>query len=78
MKNLLNPRKPGIKGIVLCGIGGSGKTQTTLHFIMNNQKDFSAIIWIDASTIEHTKQSFAEAASRISTHWPTHDNPMMN
>ena len=76
MEELLDPGKPGQKGIVLCGIGGSGKTQTTLHFIMKHQKLYSAFIWINASTIEHTKQSFSEVADMMAFNWPSRDLPM--
>lgn len=70
IEEALNPTKPGQKGIVLCGIGGSGKTQLTLRYIEKHQQSYTAILWIDASTIEHTKQSFAMAADVISSNWP--------
>ena len=76
MEELLEPAKPGQKGVVLCGIGGSGKTQTTLRFIMNHKGLYSALIWINALTIEHTKQSFSEAADMIASNWPSRDLPM--
>jgi hypothetical protein len=76
MKELLDPGKPGQKGVVLCGIGGSGKTQTTLRFIMNHKELYSAFIWINGLTIEHTKQSFSEAADTIASNWPSRDLPI--
>jgi hypothetical protein len=45
MEEPLEPAKPGRKGVVLCGIGGSGKTQTTLRFIMKHRELYSALIW---------------------------------
>jgi len=76
MEELLDPGKPGRKGVVLCGIGGSGKTQTTLRFIKKHKELYSAFIWINALTIEHTKQSFSEAADMIASNWPSRDLPM--
>jgi hypothetical protein len=76
MEELLDAGKPGRKGIVLCGIGGSGKTQTTLRFIMKHKELYSAFIWINALSIEHTKQSFSEAADMIASNWPPRDLPM--
>ena len=76
MEELLDPRKPGLKGVVLCGIGGSGKTQTTLRFIMKHKELYSAFIWINALTIENTKQSFSEAVDIIASNWPSRDLPM--
>src|SRR5271163_4701870 len=63
----LDPRTPGQKGIVLCGIGGSGKTQLALRYIKQYQQLYTAVIWVDASTVEHTIQSFAETADMISS-----------
>jgi replication-associated recombination protein RarA len=76
MEERLDPGKPGQKGVVLCGIGGYGKTQTTLRFIMKNKELYSAFIWINALTIELTKQSFSEAADLIASNWPSRDVPM--
>jgi Cdc6-like AAA superfamily ATPase len=76
MKELLDPTKPGQKGVVLCGIGGSGKTQTTLHFITKFKERYSSFIWINASTIEQTKQSFSEVADTIRSSWPLRDLPV--
>lgn len=76
MEELLDPKKPGQKGIVLCGIGGSGKTQLTLRFINEHKGLYSAFIWINALTIEHTKQSFSEVADMIASNWPARDLPM--
>jgi hypothetical protein len=76
MDELLDPGKPGQKGVVLCGIGGSGKTQTMIRFIVKHKELFSAFIWINALTIEHTKQSFSEAADMIASNWPSRGLPM--
>jgi hypothetical protein len=72
----LDPGTPGQKGIVLCGIGGSGKTQLALRYIKQHQQLYTAVIWINASTVEHTIQSFAEAADMISSNWPFRDLPL--
>src|ERR1700728_3061559 len=73
--NALDPRTPGQKGIVLCGIGGSGKTQLALRYIKQHQQLYTAVIWINASTAEHTIQSFAETAETVSN-WPFRDLPL--
>ena len=72
----LDPRTPGQKGIVLCGIGGSGKTQLALRYIKQYQQLYTAVIWINASTTEHTIQSFAETADMVSSNWPLRDLPL--
>lgn len=72
----LDPRKPGQKGVVLCGIGGSGKTQLVLRYIEDCRHHYTAILWINASTAEHTMQSFAAAADIVSSSWPSRDLPL--
>jgi hypothetical protein len=76
MANALDPITPGQKGIVLCGIGGSGKTQLALRYIKQYQQLYTAVIWINASTAEHTIQSFAETADMVSSNWPFRDLPL--
>lgn len=76
IEEALDPTKPGQKGIVLYGIGGSGKTQLTLHYIEQYQQLYTAILWINASTIENIKQSFIEIANMISSSWPPRDLPI--
>lgn len=76
MANALDPITPGQKGIVLSGIGGSGKTQLALRYIKQYQQLYTAVIWINASTAEHTIQSFAETADMVSSNWPFRDLPL--
>jgi len=62
---------------VLCGIGGSGKSQLALRYVKLYQQHYTAIIWVNASTAEHTIQSFDEVAERISSDWPPRDVPLV-
>jgi hypothetical protein len=73
IEKALDPSKPGQKGIVLYGIGGSGKTQLALRYIEQHKQLYTAIFWINASTEEYLIQSFANAAEIISAHWPVAD-----
>ncbi len=77
IEKALDPEKSGQRGVVLCGIGGSGKTQLTLRYIEQHFHLYTAIIWINATTLEHTQQSFAEAADLISSKWPAPDLPVV-
>ena len=47
---------------VLWGLGGLGKTRIALQYLEIYQKDYSAILWINASTYESAEDSFAQAA----------------
>ncbi|KAI1030106.1 hypothetical protein LB504_010518 [Fusarium proliferatum] len=53
------------KGVVLCGISGSGKTQLVREYVARRNEKFSAILWIDASSDESTDESFSICSSRI-------------
>ncbi|KAG9699739.1 serine carboxypeptidase, partial [Aureobasidium melanogenum] len=65
MAEALHPEKPGQKGLVLYGIGGSGKTQLALQYIQTYGSIYEAIIWINASNTQDLDASFAEAADLL-------------
>jgi hypothetical protein len=58
--------------LVLRGISGSGKSQLVLEYIAQRRECFSAILWINASSIE---QSFAFCAIRINQEFPQFKDP---
>ncbi|KAF5655659.1 kinesin light chain [Fusarium circinatum] len=53
------------RGVVLCGISGSGKTQLVREYVAQRGGKFSAILWIDASSEESIEESFSSCSSRI-------------
>ncbi|RYO97915.1 hypothetical protein DL764_007239 [Monosporascus ibericus] len=80
IREALDPGQPGRKCVLLCGIGGSGKTQLALRHIEEQGHRYSAIVWINASTKEHASQSLSEAAVEMASRWPkdlpwTHNRP---
>ncbi|KAI9667662.1 MAG: hypothetical protein M1821_000479 [Bathelium mastoideum] len=76
MQQILDPDKPGQKGVVLYGIGGSGKTQLALNFVMKNHRQYSAVLWINASTIQQMNQCFSELVNILDSKWPSPDMPL--
>ncbi|KAL6717650.1 hypothetical protein ACLMJK_005565 [Lecanora helva] len=62
---------------VIHGIGGSGKTQFCSKFAQDHRERFWGVFWIDATSIETAKQSFAkigtlgglEATQSAGKHW---------
>ncbi|KAH0346535.1 hypothetical protein KCU81_g3912, partial [Aureobasidium melanogenum] len=69
--DLTNPRP---NGLVLYGIGGSGKTQLALRYIQKHGSLYKAIVWINASDTQNLEASFAEAADLLSG-WPENTAP---
>ncbi|KAL2674072.1 hypothetical protein Neosp_012518 [[Neocosmospora] mangrovei] len=53
------------KGVVLCGISGSGKTQLAHEYVNQRRLQFSAILWIDAGSEASIEQSFASCFEGI-------------
>lgn len=49
----------------LHGFGGMGETQLAVAFIQRHLQRFSAVLWIDGSTIDRLKQSFVAVATKI-------------
>ncbi|OCL06656.1 tetratricopeptide repeat domain-containing protein [Glonium stellatum] len=50
------------KRFVIHGLGGSGKTQFCCKFAQDNRKHFWGIFWIDGSSYENAKHTFARIA----------------
>lgn len=59
----LQPGEARRKGAVLWALGGFGKTRIALEYLKLYQKDYSAVLWINAATYESAKESFAQAAA---------------
>ncbi|OTA67172.1 hypothetical protein K449DRAFT_211084 [Hypoxylon sp. EC38] len=75
LSSTLDPTKFGRKGIVLFGIGGSGKTQLALQYIKKWKQLYQAVIWINSFTSEQIIESFTEAFHLVSKLWPVKDLP---
>ncbi|KAH7628858.1 hypothetical protein B0T09DRAFT_267498 [Sordaria sp. MPI-SDFR-AT-0083] len=58
-------KKQGRNVFVLHGLGGIGKTQLAVNFALHYQAAFSAIFWLDSTSEDSLKQSFASCAKRI-------------
>lgn len=71
MERQLDATCNGRKGIVLCGISGSGKTQLALEYILQAQGNYSAVLWINATSEMSVEQSFASCANRICLEYPS-------
>ncbi|KAM7185523.1 hypothetical protein V8F20_011779 [Naviculisporaceae sp. PSN 640] len=75
LHDTLDPSKPGMKGVVLYGLAGSGKSQLVLNFIEACKARYTAIFWVNASTKETTAQCFSDIATCIEEMWPAKDLP---
>lgn len=53
------------KGITLCGISGSGKTQLIHEYVARRRCQFSAVLWIDAGSEMSIDRSMSFCFSRI-------------
>lgn len=58
------------KGLVLCGISGSGKTQLVREYISRQGEDFSSVLWINAASEMSVEQSLGACANRICHEFP--------
>ncbi|KAF4486533.1 Nephrocystin-3 [Colletotrichum fructicola Nara gc5] len=53
--------------VILHGLGGMGKTQTTIAFAKKHRDDYSAVFWLDARDKTALKLSYQSLAQRIAT-----------
>ncbi|WEW55764.1 hypothetical protein PRK78_001197 [Emydomyces testavorans] len=74
------------KRFIIYGIGGSGKTQFTCKFAQDLRESFWGVFWIDATSTETARQSFAkigklggqEETQDSGKHWLSHlDEPWL-
>ena len=59
----LRPGETRRQRAILWGLGGFGKTRIALEYLKTYQKDYSAVLWINAATYESAEESFAQAAT---------------
>ncbi|KAF2485907.1 hypothetical protein BDY17DRAFT_246610 [Neohortaea acidophila] len=51
--------------VVLHGLGGIGKTQLAMAYAKRHKDDYSAILWLNAKSIDSIKSSFGKMAKQI-------------
>jgi ATP/maltotriose-dependent transcriptional regulator MalT len=57
--------------VVLCGLGGIGKTQLTIAYAKRHKDNYSAVFWLNIKDEDSLKQSFAKAARQILREHPS-------
>ncbi|KAI0436327.1 hypothetical protein F4803DRAFT_542680 [Xylaria telfairii] len=53
------------KHVVLCGIGGIGKTSIAIEYVFSRRNKFDAIFWIRADEPEKLEQDFGQISSEL-------------
>ncbi len=59
------------KVVLLCGLGGIGKTQLAVAFLKRHRDIYSAIFWLNDKNEDTLKQSFAGIAKRLCSEYPS-------
>jgi NB-ARC domain len=57
--------------VVLCGLGGIGKTQLTIAYAKRHKDNYSAVFWLNIKDEDSLKQSFAKVARQILREHPS-------
>lgn len=58
------------KVVLLCGLGGKGKTQLAVAFLKAHRDVYSAMFWLNGKNEDTLKQSFAGMAKRLYMEYP--------
>ena len=53
------------KIFVICGLGGSGKTQFCLKYVEENMAKYCGVLWVDASSNENAESGFASLGQEM-------------
>lgn len=59
------------KVVLLCGLGGIGKTQLAVEFLKAHKDIYSAIFWLNGKNEDTLKESFAGMARRLYMQYPS-------
>lgn len=59
------------KVVLLCGLGGIGKTQLAVAFFKRHRDTYPAIFWFNGKNEDTLKQSFAGVAKRLYKEYPS-------
>jgi hypothetical protein len=57
--------RPSQRRFILCGPGGSGKTQIALEYTYQSMAEFKAVLWILSDSVEKLEQGFRDAATMM-------------
>ena len=57
--------------IVICGLGGMGKTQLAIEFAKRHSKSYTAILWLDGKDEPSLQTSFVNVLKKIKTKNPS-------
>ena len=68
----LSPRQDMLSVVVLCGVGGVGKTQIALEHAYRSRNDYDSIFWIDGSREDTLVTSVKQCLETIWHHYITH------
>ncbi|KAK3935064.1 tetratricopeptide repeat domain-protein [Diplogelasinospora grovesii] len=62
---LLRPENISQKYVVLCGIGGIGKTSIAIEYVFSRREKFDAVFWIRADEPSKLEQDFGRIATEL-------------
>lgn len=54
-----------VKRLVLCGMGGVGKTEVAIEYAFSRREKYDAIFWVDAETVQKLNASYARIAREL-------------
>jgi tetratricopeptide (TPR) repeat protein len=58
LHDTLEERGPSCKILVICGLGGAGKSQLMLHYIEVFKGDYTAVFWVDAGSKDRLEADY--------------------
>lgn len=54
-----------VKRLVLCGMGGVGKTEIAIEYAFSRREKYDAIFWVDAETVQKLNASYAHIVREL-------------
>lgn len=68
---MVSSESDGLKQFALCGLGGLGKTEIALEFVLRNQAQFDAVFWVRADAVAKLNEAYSDIASKLGLEDPS-------
>ena len=68
---IVSSESEGLKKFALCGMGGLGKTEIALEFVLRNRAQFDAVFWVRADPVAKLNEGFSIIASKLGLENPS-------
>ena len=68
---MIPSKSNGLRQFALCGLGGLGKTEIALEFVLQHKDDYDAIFWVHADTVAKLNECYNDISIKLGLQDPS-------